>query len=100
MHQFSILSTSQSWGSLLIYEAISEAKDNKWPYAAALNVKKAFHTVWHDYLLDKLHVAGLQDHWPIRQNIICNLSISVQVESLLAEYDSAVTGQPTTTRSW
>ena len=76
---------SPSWGALMLTEAISEGKDMKIPvYTAALDVQKAFDTVFQDSLLRKLYLAGVQDSWPVRENMIRNLSIRVRVGDTLS----------------
>ena len=52
--------TSPAWGSLMFTEAIAEAKDKGQPlYATALDTMKAFDTVWHESLLRKLYIRGM-----------------------------------------
>ena len=55
-------------------EAIAEAKDKRQPlYAAALDTMKAFDTVWHESLLRKLYIRGMDKHWSIRRKMIQNI---------------------------
>ena len=50
--------------AFLVTEAISEAKDKgEILYAASLDVQKAFDTVQHKSLLDKLHALGMNGIW-------------------------------------
>lgn len=77
--------TSPAWGSLMFTETLSEAKDCKLPtFAAALDVKKAFDTVWHPTLLRKLFLCGIEDHWLIRDLMVRNLHIQVRVDDKLS----------------
>ena len=73
-------STSPAWGSLMFTEAISEATDKRQPlYAAALDTMKAFHTVWHESLLRKQYILGMDKHWSIRRKMIQNMVIRIRV---------------------
>ena len=55
---------SGAHAAFLLTEAIAEAKDGGYTlYAASLDVQKAFDTVQHDSLLDKLHAQGLRGIW-------------------------------------
>ena len=61
-------------------EAIAEAKDKRQPlYAAALDTMKAFDTVWHESLLRKLYIRGMDKHWSIRSKMIQNMVIRIRV---------------------
>lgn len=77
--------TSPAWGSLMFTEALAEAKDRRLPtFAAALDVQKAFDTVWHASLQRKLYLLGMDDNWLLRKNMIDNLSIRVRVGDTLS----------------
>ena len=53
--------TSSVYAGLLLTEAIAEAIDLKKPlFAAYLDASKAFDVVWHDSMLRKLYLCGLQ----------------------------------------
>jgi hypothetical protein len=76
---------SPSWGSLMFTEALAESKDKKLPtFAAALDVQKAFDTVWHDSLMRKLHLLGVENNWLLRRTMLDNLSIRVRVGDSLS----------------
>ena len=50
--------------AFLLTESIAEAKDNREPlYVASLDVQKAFDTLQHQSLLDKLHMMGVAGPW-------------------------------------
>ena len=63
-----------------VHGTISEAKDKRQPlYVAALDTMKAFDTVWHESLLRKLYILGMDKHWSIRRKITQNMDIKIRV---------------------
>ena len=53
--------TSPLYTALLLTEAIAESKDLKQPlFSAFLDASKAFDVVWHNSMLRKLYLYGLQ----------------------------------------
>ena len=61
---------SGSHAVFLVTEAVEEAKDNRETiFAASLDVEKAFDTVKHPSLPDKLHELGMTGvWWKLKQN--------------------------------
>ena len=79
--------TSPVYAGLLLTEAIAEAIDQKNPlFAAYLDASKAFDVVWHDSMLRKLYLCGLQGKdWLLMKDWYSNMESMVKWEGSLSK---------------
>jgi hypothetical protein len=79
---------SPTMAALLVTETQAENKDLKQTtYIAALDVKKAFDTVWHESLFKKLFLAGVTSTWHVHKFLLKNITVKIK---LLGQYSRPV----------